>query len=201
MAEGEEVGEVSDAETEHPGSSLGEEEGGQAGKRWYAVTAPSSPRLRPSSTLDGPLPGRSKSAVELPALARRTSSGKGKSERRRRAASFSLTSHVTASEGRKLTHEERLILGSPAALPSAVLDDPFTAAGADGAGGEANAWGGDLDSFELALRAWRGLLRRLGMARSGEASAVDDAQEDGGEERCVFSSCFLLKTSLSGGRC
>ncbi|GJN92793.1 hypothetical protein Rhopal_005831-T1 [Rhodotorula paludigena] len=66
----------------------------------------------------------------------------------------------------RLSHEERILLGPPAAASS-------RAAGASGAA--ESAWGGELDSFELALSYWKRLLRRL---KAG-AGLIGGEGEDG----------------------
>ncbi|GAA5825332.1 hypothetical protein JCM11251_006939 [Rhodosporidiobolus azoricus] len=190
---------VSDAETEHPASP--DSDNDEADWRSFSTTAPAKtlrgpPLPKPSSSSSPHW--RSRSAVDLPGLGltlrpvhshkpsrpslttmRRSSSFGGvvssaadamqvEVDKQRELGSSTASESapirpVKAEAGRKLSHEERILLGQG---PSS-----------DAAGGEGAAWGGDLDSFELALSYWRGFLKRLGVYAPAARSSAQDGKE------------------------
>ncbi|GAA5886653.1 hypothetical protein JCM6882_005845 [Rhodosporidiobolus microsporus] len=197
---------VSDAETEHPADSPDPADKWRS----FSTTPPAaslrprSPRKSSPPAASPPPPTRSRSAADLPGLGltlhplhphnldrpsllmRRSSSFAGApsssaaiagaehglsastaSASPARAQRPSLSEVGGIEGGRKLSHEERVLLGSPSSAETA-------------ADGEGAAWGGDLDSFELALSYWKGFLKRLGVYGG---PGLGEAGEGEGEER------------------
>lgn len=80
----------------------------------------------------------------------------------RRSSSFSgphhFPHHHHEEDGRPLSHEERIMLGEQRPSSSAVSASIQSAAAHHGT---AAPWGGDVDSFELALNYWKRMWRRL----------------------------------------
>ncbi|GAA5867453.1 hypothetical protein JCM8547_007511 [Rhodosporidiobolus lusitaniae] len=96
--------------------------------------------------------------------------------------------HLAREE--RMSHAERLYLDA--------TTPPLEKEGkAEGEGeGEAAAWGGEVDSLQLALSYWRGFLRRLGMGVGpGGVRGQEEGEEEGEGERADFPASSAAASS------
>ncbi|BGP49964.1 hypothetical protein JCM10450v2_005869 [Rhodotorula kratochvilovae] len=199
--DGAKVDEVSDAETEVEAEHAPSPATQAAAWASYSAVVPPAASLR-AVTAPSPRPGvaaahRSHSTSDLPSYFLRplspsspgeasalglvipattaaASAARPHAHLMRRSSSYGPQSASPASPDLALlSHEERILLTPSASSASAIAE------------GDASAWGGELDSFALALGYWKRLLRRLKEGAGLAHDAAEGAREDDGMEGMV----------------